>query len=264
MRVISAPVSIGHAADEAATRAWEARLAELREVCDVLRPWSHGLIARSSARPEAYDFNVVIVERDPELGHDELIAFADRALSGLSHRRIDFAQLEDGSGYRAGFERRGWQTSCLVRMRHEGELPEPEVGEVEEVGYDEVSDLRVRWHQEDFPGIDANDFFRTSRELALSRGARVLAVHRDGTAVGFAQVEPRGDGAELSDVYVTPEHRGQGMGTTLTSAAAHAAAPAREIWITADGEGRPQRLYARLGFRPVHREIRFLRLPGAA
>lgn len=258
-------MSIGQAPEEAAPRACDARMAELREVCDVLEPWSHGLVARSNARPNTYEYNVVIVEREPgELDHDELIALADEALQGLAHRRIDFNAMGLGSRYRSGFEQRGWQTSCLVRMRHEGALPQAEDSAVEEFDYDEIAELRTRWHEEDFPGIDATDFFRSARDLALSRGVRVLGVRRDGAPVGFAQVEPHGEGVIVSDVYVTPAHRGRGLGAALTTAAVRSAASAPEIWIVADAEDRPQHLYQRLGFRAVHREINYLRLPSAA
>jgi GNAT superfamily N-acetyltransferase len=63
------------------------------------------------------------------------------------------------------------------------------------------------------------------------------------------------------DVYVRADRRGHGLGTAVTSAAIRSAPPVRDLWITADDEDRPKHLYARLGFRPVTRQLQFLRLP---
>ena len=57
--------------------------------------------------------------------------------------------------------------------------------------------------------------------------------------------------AEITSVYVLPEHRGGGRGTAITRAAIEACAGAADLWIVADDEDRPKELYARLGFRPV-------------
>ncbi len=190
-----------------------------------------------------------------------LIDFADRALSGLGHRRIDFERVELAGAMRSEFERRGWKSMLLVHMRHDGGEPVDQAATVEEVSYDVVHDLRVAWHEEDFPGIDASGFFGVAREVSLARSARVLAVRDRGTPIAYAQIECAGDAAEVRDVYVHPDHRGRGLGSALTSAAIDAAPSVRDLWITADDEDRPKHLYARLGFRPVARELQVLRLP---
>jgi hypothetical protein len=41
----------------------------------------------------------------------------------------------------------------------------------------------------------------------------------------------------------------------MTRAAIEAASGADDLWIAADDEGRPKELYARLGFRPVWRDM---------
>ncbi len=65
--------------------------------------------------------NVVRVEEDPEMEVDELIGFADEALAGLDHRRIDVEQeAEVGESLREGFEARGWLSERLVWMVHDG------------------------------------------------------------------------------------------------------------------------------------------------
>jgi predicted GNAT family acetyltransferase len=67
--------------------------------------------------------------------------------------------------------------------------------------------------------------------------------------VAFAQLEHDGGSAEISQVYVHPEHRGTGLGTATTSAAIAAAGDVTDLWICADAEDRAKDLYTQLGFR---------------
>jgi ribosomal protein S18 acetylase RimI-like enzyme len=243
-------------------RSWRNTL--LEAVCDAIEPWEHGRVFRASARPSYWDFNVVIVEGDPEMSAAELIAFADEALAGLEHRRVDFADVEVAARLRPDFEEAGWETDRLVWMLHGGELPPGPAAAVTEVAYDDVIDLRRAWYHEDFPGHDPSEYFTESREISLQHGARVLASIEDGVPIAYAQLEVAGDAAEIVHVYVHPEHRGGGRGTALTRAAVQAADDVRDLWIVADDEGRPKELYERLGFRPAWTAMEFLRLPPAA
>jgi len=77
--------------------------------------------------------------------------------------------------------------------------------------------------------------------------------------VAFAQIERDGGAAEITQVYVHPEHRGQGLGSLITRAAIERASDAGDLWICADAEYTAQDLYARLGFAPVWSTIQFLR-----
>lgn len=245
-----------------AARAREWRRGALRAICDSIEPWDSGVVARTSQFPGYYEFNVVQVREDPGRDVQELIDIADRMLAGLEHRRIDFEQAEHASAMRAEFESRGWHSSQLLRMRHQGERTgAQEATAVEEVPYDVAHPLRVAWHEEDFPGVDASAFHGQAREVSLGRGVRVLAVVDEGAPIAYTQIECAGDGAEIMDVYVRADRRGHGLGTALTSAAIRAAPPVRDLWITADDEDRPKHLYSRLGFRPVTLELQFLRMP---
>src|SRR4051812_11314162 len=102
---------------EARARAWHH--ASHAAVCDVLEPWAHGTVARAARYPSYYDFNVVRVEEDPAMSAAQLIAFADEALAGLGHRRVDFEVAEAAEGVRTGFEAQGWRSMRLLWMRHE-------------------------------------------------------------------------------------------------------------------------------------------------
>jgi ribosomal protein S18 acetylase RimI-like enzyme len=248
---------------DAAVRARAWHHAAQAAVCDVIEPWAHGSVMRATRYPNYYDYNLVRVEEDAALGVEGLAAVADEALAGYPHRRIDFEVASAAEPLRAEFEARGWLTMRLLFMRMGARTPALADGRVREVAYDEVDDLRVAWHYEDFPDQEPGGYFAQAREVAESRGARVLALLEGGRPVAFAQFVGGHEMAEITHVYVHPEHRGEGRGTAITSAAVIGAGgeTVRDLWICADDEDRPKNLYARLGFRPVWTLTEFTRLP---
>ncbi len=227
----------------------------------MVEPWAHGAVLRATRYPGYFDLNLVRVEDDPAMSVEALIAFSDEALAGLAHRRLDFDLVGAAEPLRRGFEARGWRAERLVCMRHGSRPPAaPEVA-VEEVPYDAARDLRLAWSREDFPDHDPAAYLAASREVAVRRGAQVLAVHEARAPVGFAQLERDGAAAEITHVYVHPDHRRRGRGTALTRAAIDAAGDVGDLWIVANEEARAKDIYARLGFRPTWRRMEFLRLP---
>jgi ribosomal protein S18 acetylase RimI-like enzyme len=246
---------------EARARAW--RTGSLAAICDRLQPWEHGTIARASRYSSYYHYNLVRVETDAALSVGTLLEVVERALGDLPHRRLDFDFAPLGTRVRAAFESQGWRTVRLLWMRHEDGPPDGSDVPVEEVEYDDVHELRVLWNREDSLGDAADSpYYGYAREVALTFGARVLAVREHGRPVAFAQLEFHEGGAEITNVFVHPEHRGQGLGTALTRAAIRAGQGADDLWISADDEDRPKHLYARLGFRPAWTAMEFTQLPG--
>ncbi|MFN8113444.1 MAG: GNAT family N-acetyltransferase [Solirubrobacterales bacterium] len=246
---------------EARARAWHHGLQAA--ICDVVEPWAHGTVLRATQLPDYWDFNVVRVEGDPPIEPGELVAFADEALGACAHRRIDFDDAEAGGRYREAFSALGWRALRLLYMRHEADPgPAPASGlEVEEVAYDDVLDLRIAWHAEDFPDQGPTGYHEQARSVALAHGARVFTAVSGGERVGFAQLEYAGDGAEITQVYVHPDHRGSGLGTAITRASIDAAGPVADLWISADDEDRPKELYRRLGFRPAWLSVELTLMP---
>jgi ribosomal protein S18 acetylase RimI-like enzyme len=247
---------------ERRARRW--RRSALEAVCDVVEPWEHGTVYRASRYPSYYDFNVVWVGGDPALDAEALIAAADEGLADLEHRRLDFELAEAGDSVRADLEAAQFEATRLVWMRHEGALPPGRAAEVDQVDYDDVLELRLAWHRQDFPDVDTHDYIANAREVAMTRDVQVIATRAGDELVGFTQFERFDDGAEITQVYIRPEHRGSGRGTALTRAAIEAAGDVEDLWIVADDEARPKQLYARLGFRPAWTSIEFVRAPGIA
>ncbi len=246
----------------ARARAW--RNGGHAAVCDVIEPWAHGTVVRATRYPTYYDYNVLRVEGQLDLDVPGLAACADEALAGLEHRRVDFDDVAQAEARRAAFERAGWKTVRLLWMLHEQPLPDPgpgPVAEVQEIAYDETAELRLAWHMEDRAELEYEGFWEASREVALKNGARVLGVRGGaGEPIAFAELQRRGPAAEITSVYVGPEHRGEGLGTAITRAAVEAAAGSADLWIVADDEDRAKDLYARLGFRGVWVSEEFLLL----
>lgn len=249
-------------AETPAARAREWRLTEIRAVCDVLEPWPFGLLMKATRHPTYFLFNAVLVQREPGLTAQGLMALADRHLAGSRHRCIEFSRAEHGLGLREAFRSRGWHSALEVWMRLAAPGPGPAPGaDVVRVPYEAVSELRRLWHGEELPGLEIGEHLADAAEVAGRRQPQVLAVRRRGRPIAYAQVEREGDAAEVTEVYVHPDHRGGGIGTAMTRAAIQLAPPVRDLWIKADAEGRPQRLYARLGFQSVAQDLKFLRLP---
>ncbi len=247
-----------------AERAREFWRAQQETICDLREPWAHGTVLRASRHPTYYSFNLVRVEEEPVLDAAALAAVADTALAGLQHRRIDFEQIEPALARRADFERMGWKATALVWMHHAdpGAVDAGEGFEVDEVPYEAADALRLAWHMEDYEGYAYDESFRAgAQEVAEARDVRVLIVRDGDEPIAFAQIERSGDQAEISQVYVHPEHRGGGRGTAMTRAAIRSAAGVGDLWIIADDEDRPKRLYERLGFRPVCRTMELTWLP---
>ena len=242
-------------------RASEWRERYERAICDRISPWEHGTIFRASRYPTYYRFNFVRVAGDPGLDAPDLAHFADEALHGLEHRRIEFDSADAGQAVREQLQVAGWRSMRSLLMRHEGPVPQAPVVTLEEVPYEDVRELRNSWHAEDFGAPESDSFHAAAAEVARTHGARVFAARLDGASVGFAQLETLGSSAEIAQVYVLPRHRGAGLGAGITSAAIAAAAGADDLWISADDEDRPKQLYARLGFRPVCTTMDFLLLP---
>ena len=119
----------------------------------------------------------------------------------------------------------------------------------------------MAWHNEDFAELNSRNYLANAREVAMTRDVQVIAAREGDELVGFAQLERSDGGAEISQVFVRPEHRGSGRGTAMTRAAIEAAGDVRDLWIAADDEDRPKELYARLGFRLAWNAMEVTRWP---
>lgn len=97
---------------------------------------------------------------------------------------------------------------------------------------DEMVEAHRRWH-------------RAVETVALGvRG-------RDGALAGQAWLYRHGGVAQIEDVNVLSGHRGEGLGRALIAGALDHVRPGELLFILADADGWPQRLYEKLGFEPL-------------
>ena len=195
----------------------------------------------------------------------ELVAFADRALDGLAHRRFDVDDVTVADALRAGFAAyrvedaaarvdapRGSHPVRAVRSRS-ARSPTTRCTSCASPGTGRTSPTRTR----------AGTTRRRGRSRCFERSASSPCNEGD-RPVAFAQLEQIADSAEITQVYVHPDHRGGGRGTAMTRAAIEAAGDVRDLWIVADDEDRPKELYARLGFRTAWTAMELTRWPARA
>lgn len=221
-------------------------------VCEDVRPFSHGTVLRSPRHPDFWEYNCIRLDRPMEVR--EMVAAADRELAGCAHRLVEWT-IPMPDGVVVELREQGWVAEPLIYMLHDGRALDDQRGEFDlvEVDYDAVRELRDIWHREDFGEHEETETFHDqAREVAELAAVRVIAAVQDGRLIGFAGVETHDGGSEISQVFVRPERRGAGLGEAMTVRAIRAAADAApDVWICADRDGRPRRLYERLGFRPV-------------
>ena len=229
-------------------RRWH--LARKERVCAEVRPFSYGTVFRSPRHPDVWELNCIQVERPVEAG--EMIAAADRELAGCAHRLVEWL-IPMPDRVVGELRELGWIVNPLVFMLHDRRVPTEGQAELVEVDNDAVRELRDIWHLEDFgEHVEPEAFHAQAREVAELAGVCVIAAVEDGRPAGFAQVETHDGGSEVAQVFVRPERRGAGLGTALTSRAIGVGADAApDVWISAARDGRPRRLYERLGFREV-------------
>ncbi len=182
----------------------------------------------------------------------EMIAAADRELVDCAHRYVEWT-IPMPDRVVGELRERGWIANPLVYMLHDGRVPPEGRGELGEVDYDAVRELRDIWHREDFGDhTETEAFHAQAREVAELADVRVIAAVEEGRPAGFAQVETHDGGSEVTQVFVRPDRRGAGLGNALTARAIGVGADAApDVWICAGRDGRPRRLYERLGFRAV-------------
>lgn len=233
---------------EEAFRRWHMPWKE--RVCEEARPFSHGTVLQSRRFPDFWEYNCLRVDRP--MGAGEMVAAADRELAECAHRLVEW-MIPMPRGVVSELRERGWMATPLIYMRHDGRPVLEDRHELLEVDYQAVSELRDMWHREDFGENSQTESFRAqAREVAKLADARVIAVLDGGRLAGFAQVETHDGGSEVAQVFVHPGRRGSGLGRALTARAIQVASHAApQLWICAERDNRPRRLYERLGFSPV-------------
>ena len=232
----------------------------IAKTADELRPIETGWVVSTPSLPAVWSVNHVRVALP--LGFESLIELAEEQLATMRYVHIVTENQETGPDLEEAFRAGGWKTERELWMVL---AAEPDHGTdtsvVVDADEDEVTELMRRWYAED--ELDAGalaQLVEFSRRETRACGDRLLGVRSsDGQLVAISKLRSDGRTAQVEDVYTVPEARGRGFGRAVVARAVELARDDGHdlVFITADDNGWPKRLYARIGFRPLGRIWQF-------
>jgi ribosomal protein S18 acetylase RimI-like enzyme len=235
-----------------------------------VEPWAFGTAFFNDEFPKRYDANFVSVERPIEgVPAGELAKQTDRSLGRLTHRKIEVADDAVGSRAAMGLAELGYATDRTVVMTLRREPDRAgDIDRVEELSFEEIRqhlvevNRRERWGSQ--PGV-AEMLADFRKVLVEGIGARFFVARAlDGSAIASSCELYVHDGvAQVESVGTLEEYRGLGLARAcvLRATSEGHVAGARDVFIWADANDWPQRLYERLGFEPVGHVWSFVREP---
>ncbi len=201
------------------------------------------------------------------VGAAELVADADRILSGFAHRQLVVEHESLWHTLQGPLTDAGWNVEEIVYMTHE-RAPDRlvDVADVREVGHDDLLTAEDRFMQGE-PGAATLQARRQvmahNRRIGEHLGERCFAAYAGDEVCAYAKLRHRDGVAQVEDIVVLPGHRGAGLGRRVTTAAlvAGLALEPELLFIVADDDDWPKELYGRLGFEPAGHIRGFLRPP---
>jgi RimJ/RimL family protein N-acetyltransferase/predicted GNAT family acetyltransferase len=222
----------------------------------------HGTAYLADSTPEVYDHNYVSVEA-PAVSAAALAADAESALADRFHRRVI---AEQGTpGLAAEFAGLRYTLSSHLVLAH-ARAPDRlvDTATISEVTLDDLvaprteAILREPWGGDEI----AAQLNEAKRHMAGAIPTRFYAAVIDDTVAGWCELRVHGGVAQIEDVEVLAEHRGQGLGRAVVQHALQEAERAADIvFLEALADDWPRELYAKLGFAAVDRRDFYTRLP---
>jgi ribosomal protein S18 acetylase RimI-like enzyme len=209
-----------------------------------------------------WNLNVVRAERPGEAGAEVLAAEVERVQEGLGHRRVILPP--GATALENGFRQLGWQPDHFLFMAYRGDGEPADTARVEEVEPEQLRPLReaiiCEW-QQDADETTVSEILAADMLMWKAANSRIFGIVEDGRVVSSAQLYSDGATAQVEEVATLPAYRGRGHAKTLvTRAVAEAVAGHHEfIFLVADGDDWPKKLYNRLGFEEVGSRFAFLR-----
>ena len=206
--------------------------------------------------------NVLRAERPGDATADEIAAEADRVQAELAHRRVILppgaTALEDG------FRRLGWKPDHFLFMVYRGGGEPADTARVEEVEPGRLRRLRdeiIREWQPDADEKTVSEMHAANLLQVKAANSRVFGIVEDGEVVSSAQLFADGGTAQVEDVATLPAYRGRGHAKALVTRAVEEAVAGKHefIFLVAEGDDWPKKLYNRLGFEEVGSRFAFLK-----
>jgi ribosomal protein S18 acetylase RimI-like enzyme len=215
--------------------------------------------------PRRHDSNYLLAERVPlGAGASDLAAEAERILggAGLAHRAVFTFDAALGLKLEPEFRELGWNVRRHIWM---AQLRAPErqadLSIVEEVGEADLRPgrtaeiIRYPWGTEEV----AEQLLDAKLLLGKRAETRFFGVRAGGEIVSWADLYVAQGVGQVEDVATKEEHRGKGYATAvvLRAAGEARAAGADLVFLVADEDDWPKKLYERLGFDTIGRLTKF-------
>jgi len=209
-----------------------------------------------------WNLNVVRAERPGEAPAEDIAEEVERVQAGLGHRRVI---LPPGATVlESGFRELRWQPDHFLFMVYRGDGEPADTAGVQEVDPERLRPLRaeiIREWQRDADEKTVSELIAADMLMWKAANSRIFGIVEDGEVVSSAQLYSDGSTAQVEEVATMPAYRGRGHAKALvTRAVGEAVADNHEfIFLVADGDDWPKKLYTRLGFEEVGSRFAFLR-----
>jgi ribosomal protein S18 acetylase RimI-like enzyme len=215
--------------------------------------------------PRRHDSNYLLAEQVPlGAGASDLAAEAERILgeAGLAHRAVFTFDEALGARLEPQFRELGWNVRrhiWMAQLRGPGRGADLSI--VEEVGEADLRPgrtaeiIRYPWGTEEV----AEQLLDAKLLLGKRAETRFFGVRTGGEIVSWADLYVAQGVGQVEDVATKEEHRGKGYATAVVLRAAQEAraAGADLVFLVADEDDWPKKLYERLGFDTIGRLTKF-------
>jgi ribosomal protein S18 acetylase RimI-like enzyme len=209
-----------------------------------------------------WNLNVVRAERPGDAPAEDIAAEVERVQAGLGHRRVILPP--GATELESGFRKLRWQPDHFLFMVYRGDGEPADTSRVEEVDPERLRPLRaeiIREWQRDVDEKTVSELIAADMLMWKEANSRIFGIVEDGEVVSSAQLYSDASTAQVEEVATLPAYRGRGHAKALvTRAVEEAIADNHEfIFLVADGDDWPKKLYNRLGFEEVGSRFAFLR-----
>jgi len=206
--------------------------------------------------------NVLRAEQPGDATAEEIAAEADCVQAELGHRRVILPP--EATDLENGFRALGWKPDHFLFMVYRGGGEPADTARVEEVEPGRLRRLREEIIREWQPNADDKTVLEMNGADMLQVKAaksRVFGIVEDGEVVSSAQLYSDGSTAQVEDVATLPAYRGRGYAKALVTRTVEEAVAGNHgfIFLVADGDDWPKKLYNRLGFEEVGSRFAFLK-----
>jgi ribosomal protein S18 acetylase RimI-like enzyme len=231
-----------------------------------------GAVATDDRYPLVWDANnATVLKHAPALTVQQLRADLTPALleAGAPYEHVEFWEVTDPSPALQEYRRTGERPDPDVVMALHRRQPVPLSEGVEIVEVVRPDGAFWDWYREslrEFSSAHSDQLLDQmtvrTETVFVSAGLRFYVGMIGGQRAGYASLLSLGGTGYLDNVVTMPEFRRRGVATATVTAAVKAslAAGDRNVFLLAEKDGDPQRLYERLGFRVTSTIESFTRL----